>query len=110
VHAAQRPTASGEPETLLLRFDATPGAMHWQLVGGITAGQTGGQAKGALYMRGVLPAADAANRYDPTHAMWEVAVVPPGSGATTWVRASRLRFVRGVVGTHAAPHARKDEL
>ena len=102
VYAGQRAApGAGEPsEALFLKFDAQPGSMVWQLVGAPADGSSGNQ--GALYMRGHLPLSDSPNYLDPVHvARWEVAVVPGGKQAgmpTKWVRAKRLRLVRGAEG------------
>ena len=91
-------------ETLFLRFDAQPGKFSWTIVG--ATGSGGSSAKpvqGRLYLRGRL-AQDADsqhNRFDPVNvAAWDVSVAlaPPQGQGTRWVRASKLRLIRGAEG------------
>ena len=107
VYAGQR---EGEAETLILKFDAQPGSMVWQLIGAVADGASeGGKGRGNLYLRGQLPNKEkVANYLDPVNALrWEVAVVPHGrdSGAQTkWLK-TKLRFVRGAEGASLAARA-----
>ena len=109
----------GEAETLLLKFDAQPGQMLWQLIGAVPSGDAGGQQQGSLYLRGHPPdqeGKDGWNHLDPTRVKrWEVAVVPGGreSGSQmTWLK-TKLRMVRGEEGrvlAGIAPPPDKEEL
>lgn len=99
IHAVMRDGTDGE--TLVLKFDTTPGTgMMWQLVGG----RANGGGNGALYLRGVLPKTDSSNHLDPTNVKrWEVAVAVGGRGGTTnWIKAPKVRFVRGSEGARLA--------
>ena len=118
VYAVQREGASSE--MLVMQFDAQPGAMTWQIVGGAAGSQgaSGESKNGAFYLRGHLPEASRSSNYlDPASVKrWEVAVVPGGRGGgaqTKWIRAPKLRVVRRVVedGVRAVqPEQKKDEL
>ena len=78
----------------------------WQLIGAVVDPKGGQQQQGSLYLRGHLPNADSANWLDPCSVVkWEVAVVPGGRQAgtqTVWVKAPKLRLVRGFEGARLA--------
>lgn len=95
--------SGGGAEVLVLRFDAQPGSMVWQLA--ILPSSSSASAGARLQLRGQLPPTTDSNYLDPTNvARWEVAVtMAEAAGAgTKWVRASKLRLVRGAQGARLA--------
>ena len=123
LYAGQRP---GERETYVLKFDASPGSMVWQLVGTTPDDvDANGKARGNLYLRGIPTepsdeeddggsgaSSSSSNYLDPCNvAKWEVAVVEGGresGGATKWLT-TKLRLVRGEAGARKLARHVADE-